>query len=103
VYIGKLPKFIQFALIAAQDALNDAKWNPTEQEDLLETGVAIGTGVGNILEICKSSKLLEEGNYRKISPFFVPWILGNLAAGYLSIRNQFMVNVSINYLTQLGT
>jgi 3-oxoacyl-[acyl-carrier-protein] synthase II len=90
VYINKLPKFIQLALLATRDALKDANWNPTEQEDQLQTGVAIGSGVGNLSEIIKSSKLLEEGNYRKITPFFTPWILCNLAAGYVSIQHQLM-------------
>lgn len=90
VFINKLPRFVQFALIAAREALIDAKWNPTNQEDLQETGVAIGSGVGNMDEITKSAKLLDEGNYRKITPFFVPRILANMAAGYVSIQHQFM-------------
>lgn len=81
--------FAQYAIAAAQDALNDAGWHPSSLEDLEATGVAIGSGIGNLDEAFNTSVAFHEGGYRKVSPLFVPRLLINLAAGHVSMRYGF--------------
>jgi 3-oxoacyl-[acyl-carrier-protein] synthase II len=81
--------FAQYAIAAAQEALTDAGWHPTKQDDLEATGVTIGSGVGNLDEAYNTSIAFHEAGYRKVSPLFVPRLLINLAAGHISIRYGF--------------
>ncbi|KAL0486694.1 3-oxoacyl-[acyl-carrier-protein] synthase II, mitochondrial [Acrasis kona] len=90
VYITKLSRYVQFALIAAQEALQDANWIPQNDKELQSTGVSIGSGIGSLEEISDAAQLLSQRQIRKISPFFIPRILTNMAAGYVSIRYGFM-------------
>ncbi|KAF2213998.1 hypothetical protein CERZMDRAFT_38521 [Cercospora zeae-maydis SCOH1-5] len=82
--------FAQYAVAAAQEALDDAGWHPTKQEDLESTGVAIGSGIGNLDEAYNTSVAFHESGYRKVSPLFVPRLLINLAAGHVSMKHGFM-------------
>ena len=80
--------FIAYALEAAQEALRDARWKPQTEEEQCATGVAIGSGVGNIKDIVDAAALMAQPRgFRKISPYFVPRILVNLAAGHVSIEH----------------
>lgn len=81
--------FAQYAVAAAQEALDDAGWQPSAVKDLEATGVAIGSGIGNLDEAYNTSVAFHEGGYRKVSPLFVPKLLINLAAGHISIRHGF--------------
>jgi 3-oxoacyl-[acyl-carrier-protein] synthase II len=81
--------FAQYAVAAAEEALNDAGWHPTAREDLEMTGVCLGSGIGNLDEAYNTSVAFEKGGYKKISPLFVPRLLINLAAGHVSIRYGF--------------
>ncbi|KAK3701410.1 Mitochondrial beta-keto-acyl synthase [Vermiconidia calcicola] len=81
--------FAQYAIAAAEEALNDAGWHPTSQADLENTGVTIGSGIGNLDEAYNTSVAFHTGGYRKVSPLFVPRLLINLAAGHVSIRYGF--------------
>lgn len=81
--------FAQYAVASAHEALNDAGWHPTRQEDLEMTGVTLGSGIGNLDEAYSTSVAFEKGGYRKVSPLFVPRLLINLAAGHVSIRYGF--------------
>ncbi|KAK5137863.1 hypothetical protein LTR08_006632 [Meristemomyces frigidus] len=81
--------FAQYAIASAQEALEDAGWHPTAQEDLEATGVAIGSGIGNLEEAYNTSVAFDKGGYKKVSPLFVPRLLINLAAGHVSIRYGF--------------
>ena len=81
--------FAQYASAAADEALNDAGWHPTSQKDLEATGVAIGSGIGNLDEAYNTSVAYHTSGYRKVSPLFVPKLLINLAAGHVSIRHGF--------------
>lgn len=81
--------FTQYALAAAQEALDDAGWHPHTPADLEATGVAIGSGIGNLDEAYTTSIAFHEHGYRKVSPFFVPRLLINLAAGHISIHYGF--------------
>ncbi|MDA8049169.1 MAG: beta-ketoacyl-ACP synthase II [Rhodospirillales bacterium] len=82
----KMDRFIQFALIAAAEAIENAGWWPGSEEDCCATGVMIGSGIGGLQTIADSAVLLHEGKVRRISPFFIPAALINLASGHVSIR-----------------
>jgi 3-oxoacyl-[acyl-carrier-protein] synthase II len=82
----KVDDFIVYAMAAARQALDDANWRPTDYEDQIATGVLIGSGIGGIKGIQEVSLLLEEKGPRRISPFFIPGRLINLASGYVSIE-----------------
>lgn len=73
-----------YALYAAKQAFESAQWTPTTENDQQRTGVAIGMGMVDLADICDTSDNLKRA-YNKISPFFVPRILLNMAAGQVSI------------------
>ena len=83
----KVDDFILYAVSAATQALKDAQWAPTTYEDQIATGVMIGSGVGGINRIYDASTLLNERGPRRLSPFFLPGLLINLASGYVSIQH----------------
>ncbi|MDI4657078.1 beta-ketoacyl-ACP synthase II [Xanthobacter autotrophicus] len=83
----KVDEFIVYAMAAATQALDDAGWHPSSYEDQINTGVLIGSGIGGIEGIAESSLLLKERGPRRISPFFIPGRLINLAGGYVSITH----------------
>ncbi|CAD0196932.1 unnamed protein product [Chrysodeixis includens] len=73
------------ALVATEEALTDAKWFPETNVDKEATGVAIGMGMIDLKDVCDTNDALKVG-YNKVSPFFVPRILPNMAAGHISIK-----------------
>jgi 3-oxoacyl-[acyl-carrier-protein] synthase II len=73
------------ALAATAEALADAKWSPESDKDRESTGVAIGMGMIDLKDVCDTNDALKLG-YNKVSPFFVPRILPNMAAGHISIK-----------------
>ncbi|MFC5418355.1 beta-ketoacyl-ACP synthase II [Bosea eneae] len=83
----KVDDFIIFAMAAATQALRDSGWKPESYEDQIATGVAIGSGIGGLGGIYDASLLLKERGPRRLSPFFIPGRLSNLAAGYVSIEH----------------
>jgi 3-oxoacyl-[acyl-carrier-protein] synthase II len=83
----KVDDFIIFAMAAADQALDDANWHPESYEDQCATGVLIGSGIGGIGGIYDASITLFERGPRRISPFFIPGRLINLASGQVSIRH----------------
>ncbi|MCL8384996.1 beta-ketoacyl-ACP synthase II [Xanthobacter aminoxidans] len=83
----KVDEFIVFAMAAATQALDDAGWHPTSYEDQITSGVLIGSGIGGIEGIADASLLLKDRGPRRISPFFIPGRLINLAGGYVSIAH----------------
>ncbi|MDQ0506052.1 beta-ketoacyl-ACP synthase II [Xanthobacter agilis] len=83
----KVDEFIVFAMAAASQALDDAGWHPSTYEDQINTGVLIGSGIGGIEGIAEASITLKERGPRRISPFFIPGRLINLAGGYVSIAH----------------
>jgi 3-oxoacyl-[acyl-carrier-protein] synthase II len=82
----KVDGFIVFAMCAARQALDDAGWKPSTHDDQVATGVLIGSGIGGIEGIAETAIVLKERGPRRVSPFFVPGRLINLAAGYVSIE-----------------
>ena len=79
--------FIVFAMAAATQALADANWAPKTHQDQIETGVLIGSGIGGLQGIAETAITLHEKGPRRVSPFFIPGSLINLAGGQVSIRH----------------
>jgi 3-oxoacyl-[acyl-carrier-protein] synthase II len=83
----KVDDFIIFAMSAAKQALDDANWHPATEEDRCATGTLIGSGIGGLSGIADTAVLMKERGARKVSPFFIPGRLINLASGYVSIEH----------------
>ena len=83
--VKKMDVFIQYAIAAAQFAMDDSRL-PITPESAPRTGVFIASGIGGFSTIEREHKALLEGGPRKISPFFIPSAIINLAAGQVSIR-----------------
>jgi 3-oxoacyl-[acyl-carrier-protein] synthase II len=83
----KVDDFIIFAMAAARQALDDADWHPESEDDKCATGTLIGSGIGGLSGIADTALLLKERGPRKVSPFFIPGRLINLASGYVSIEH----------------
>ena len=83
----KVDEFIVYGLAAAGEALRDANWAPESREDQTRTGVLVGSGIGGIGGIYDASVTLLEKGPRRISPFFIPGRIINLASGYISIAH----------------
>jgi 3-oxoacyl-[acyl-carrier-protein] synthase II len=83
----KVDDFIVFAMAAARQALDDANWHPQNDEERCATGTMIGSGIGGLSGIADTAVLLKERGPRKVSPFFIPGRLINLASGYVSIEH----------------
>ena len=79
--------FIVFAMAAATQALQDANWAPKTYEEQIESGVLIGSGIGGLQGIAETAITLHEKGPRRVSPFFIPGSLINLAGGQVSIRH----------------
>ncbi len=84
-YVKKMDVFIQYAIAASQFAMDDSKL-PITRESAPRTGVFIASGIGGFTTIEREHRALLEGGPRKISPFFIPSAIINLAAGQVSIR-----------------
>lgn len=85
----RVDDFIIFAMAAAVQAVEDSGWQPEDYEDQIRSGVLIGSGIGGLLGIEQTSLLLAEKGPRRVSPFFIPGRLINLASGHVSIRYGF--------------
>ncbi len=83
----KVDEFIVFAMAAAKQALDDSGWRPTSYDDQITTGVMIGSGIGGLQGIADAGVLVKERGPRRLSPFFIPGRLINLASGYVSIEH----------------
>jgi 3-oxoacyl-[acyl-carrier-protein] synthase II len=83
----KVDEFIVFAVAAADMALEDAGWHPETYDDQCATGVLIGSGIGGLEGIEDAAHTLRDRGPRRISPFFIPGRLINLASGQVSIRH----------------
>ena len=85
----KMDKFILYSLIASKEAVENAGWIADNEKKAERTGVIIGSGIGGLSTIYDNSILLENSGPRKISPFFIPSSLINLASGQISIKYNF--------------
>ena len=84
----KVDAFIIYAMAAADMALADADWHPKSDEDQIATGVMIGSGIGGLEGIVEGGHILRDRGPRRLSPFFIPGRLINLASGQVSIRHK---------------
>ena len=82
----KVDEFIVYAMCAARQALDHAGWKPESYEDQTNTGVLIGSGIGGIEGIADMAVTLHEKGPRRVSPFFIPGRIINLASGFVSIE-----------------
>jgi 3-oxoacyl-[acyl-carrier-protein] synthase II len=83
----KVDDFILYAMCAARLALDDADWHPSQYEDQIVSGVLIGSGIGGVEGIAETALLLRDRGPRRVSPFFIPGRIINLASGYVSIAH----------------
>lgn len=85
----KMDRFIEFALVAAEEALQQAGWQPTDTHDQERTATIISSGVGGFGAIAGAVRTTDERGPRRLSPFTAPAFLANMAAGHVSIRHGF--------------
>ncbi|RYG29583.1 MAG: beta-ketoacyl-[acyl-carrier-protein] synthase II [Burkholderiales bacterium] len=85
----RVDEFILYAIAAADEAIADSGWKPESYDDKIRTGVMIGSGIGGLKAIADTAIELHEKGPRKVSPFFIPSALINLASGQLSIKYGF--------------
>ncbi len=85
----KMDRFIQLGMVAAMEAVEDSGWKPENEDDRCATGVMIGSGIGGLQSIYEASVQVHEGKVKRLSPFFIPSALINLASGHVSIRYGF--------------
>jgi len=85
----KMDRFIQLAVVAAAEAVEHSGWQPETEEDRCATGVMIGSGIGGLTTIYEAAVQVANGKARRLSPFFIPSALINLASGHVSIRFGF--------------
>ncbi|WP_083782865.1 beta-ketoacyl-ACP synthase II [Roseibium sp. TrichSKD4] len=83
----KVDNFIVYAVAASDQAMADAGWKPESYEDQARSGVLIGSGIGGLQGIEEAAHILRDKGPRRVSPFFIPGRLINLAGGYVSIRH----------------
>ncbi|CAI3788050.1 3-oxoacyl-[acyl-carrier-protein] synthase 2 [Pseudomonas sp. MM227] len=85
----KMDRFIEFALVAAHEALSQARWHPTSEAQQQRTATVIGSGVGGFGALAGAVRTTDERGPRRLSPFTAPSFLANMAAGHVSISNGF--------------
>ena len=85
----KMDRFIQFALVAAKEALMQAGWQPQSEAERERTATVIASGIGGFPAIAEAVRTTDERGVRRLSPFTIPSFLVNLAAGHVSIEHGF--------------
>lgn len=85
----KMDRFIEFALVAAQEALTQAGWEPANEQERQRTATIIASGVGGFGAIAGAVRTTDTRGPRRLSPFTAPSFLANMAAGHVSIRYGF--------------
>jgi 3-oxoacyl-[acyl-carrier-protein] synthase II len=85
----RVDEFILYGMAAADEAIADSGWKPESHEDRCRTGVLLGSGIGGLATIAATAVELHEKGPRRISPFFIPSALINLASGQISIKYGF--------------
>lgn len=85
----KIDRFITYGIAAATQAVEDSGWKPQDEASQERTGVMIGSGIGGLPNIEETALLLEKSGPRRVSPFFIPSCLINLASGHVSIKYGF--------------
>ncbi|HEJ4160433.1 TPA: beta-ketoacyl-ACP synthase II [Pseudomonas aeruginosa] len=85
----KMDRFIEFALVAAQEALAQAGWSPNDDAQRIRTATVIASGIGGFGAIAEAVRTTDDRGPRRLSPFTAPSFLANMAAGHVSIRHGF--------------
>jgi 3-oxoacyl-[acyl-carrier-protein] synthase II len=85
----RVDDFITYAIAASVEAVEDADWHPEDYDDLIRTGVMVGSGIGGLQGIEEAALDFDVKGPRRVSPFFIPGRLINLASGYISIKFGF--------------
>ena len=85
----KMDRFVHMAMVTGAEAVEDSGWVPETEEERCATGVMIGSGIGGLETIYEASLLVHQGKAKRLSPFFIPSALINLASGHLSIKYGF--------------
>ncbi|AWT19464.1 beta-ketoacyl-ACP synthase II [Klebsiella grimontii] len=85
----KMDRFIEFALMAAEEALTQAGWRPVDDDSQQRTATIIASGVGGFGAIADAVRTTDTRGPRRLSPFTAPSFLANMAAGHISIRHGF--------------
>ena len=85
----RVDDFILYGMAAVDEAVRDADWMPTDEHERQRTGVIMGSGIGGLSTIADTAVELHEKGPRRVSPFFIPSALINLASGQVSIRYGF--------------
>ncbi|MFA9397076.1 MAG: beta-ketoacyl-ACP synthase II [Clostridiaceae bacterium] len=81
----RMDRFCQFAMVASNEAILDSKLD-LENIDRTRLGVIVGSGIGGLSTIETQDKILNEKGPRRVSPFLIPMIIGNIAAGNVAIK-----------------
>ncbi|HCH61388.1 MAG: beta-ketoacyl-[acyl-carrier-protein] synthase II [Deltaproteobacteria bacterium] len=84
--VRRIERFVQFAIVAAREAMRDAGL-PLDRRLGPRAGVYLGSGIGGAPAIARNSLILAERGPRRISPFFIPQSLTNLAGGYIAMEH----------------
>ena len=87
--LKKMDRFIQFAMVAAEEAIKQAKWFPQTDKQQARTATVIASGIGGFPAIAQAVRTTDHKGVARLSPFTVPSFLVNLAAGHVSIRHGF--------------
>ena len=85
----RIDRFIAYGIISAMQAVEDSGWKPKNDEEKQRTGVILGSGIGGLETIAKTTELMISKGPRKVSPFFIPSALINLLSGQVSIKYGF--------------
>ncbi len=85
---SRLSLFVQYAVAASEEAIRDSKIKEAGY-DPLKIGVIIGTGIGGLRDIEKEHSVILKKGARRVSPFFIPYGISNMGAGYVAIRHGF--------------
>ncbi len=85
----KMDRFIAFALGAADEAIRQARWTPQTEQQQARTATIIASGIGGFRSIAQAVRTADARGTARLSPFTVPSFLGNLAAGWVSIRHGY--------------
>ena len=85
----RIDRFIAYGIISAMQAVEDSGWKPKNDEEKHRTGVILGSGIGGLETIAKTTEIMISKGPRKVSPFFIPSALINLLSGQVSIKYGF--------------
>jgi 3-oxoacyl-[acyl-carrier-protein] synthase II len=99
----RMDPFVQYAMAASDMAIEDSKL-PLDRIDKTKAGILVGSGIGGLQTIETQHKILMEKGPKRVSPFFIPMEIINLAPGQISIRYGFQgVNISVSTACATGT